>query len=344
MSIKTAIVGASGYSGEELVRLLSRHPQVELAAVTSRSLAGQKVADVMPALAGRVAKDLAFTPSSATELAARTDLDLVFLALPHGVAAEYAMALVDAGKRVIDLSADFRLSSVERYAEFYGKEHPAPELLARAAYVIPELATPGWQNAPMIASPGCYPTSIQLPLVPLLKAGLIEAQGLIIAAYSGVSGAGKKVADDYIYCARTESTKAYGLPKHRHLSEIEEQLSQAAGQPVVAQFCPHLAPMRRGIASTIIARAKQPDINALYQCWETAFANCPFITILPTGQTPDTAHVAHSNRAAMSAVYDERTGNVILTSAIDNLLKGASGQAVQLMNLWCGFAETDSLI
>ncbi len=344
--IKAAVVGAAGYSGEELVRLLAGHPQVELVAVTSRSLAGQPVRTVLPALAEKLAPTLRFTASDAAELAATAGIDVFFLALPHGVAAEYAVPLVAAGRRVIDLSADFRLGCPDLYASYYGQTHPAPELLTQAAYVIPELATDNaWRSAPLIAAPGCYPTSILVPLVPLLRAGVIESAGIVVASMSGVSGAGKKLAEDYLFCQRAESLKAYGMPRHRHLSEIEEQLGIAAGQPVIIQFCPHLAPMRRGIASTILARlAEGRTAEDAYAAWESTFGGAPFINLLPSGQNPDTAHVTRTNRLDLSAVADPRTGNLIVTSAIDNLLKGASGQAVQIMNRWFNLPETAGLL
>ncbi|WP_269537232.1 N-acetyl-gamma-glutamyl-phosphate reductase [Cerasicoccus fimbriatus] len=341
--VNVGIVGAAGYSGEELVRLIAGHPHANLTAVTSRSLAGKPVVEVMPRFRGLLPNDFAFTESDPQALAARDDIDVFFLALPHGVAAEYAEALVAAGKKVLDLSADFRLSSTETYKEFYGAEHPAPELLKDAAYVIPEVHGSGWENAKMIACPGCYPTSVITPLAPLLKAGLVEKDSIIVNAMSGVSGAGKKVSEDYIYCERNESAKAYGVPKHRHLSEIEEQLSAAAGEGVVIQFTPHLVPMKRGIATTIVAKAKQAGIEAIYAEWEKAYGDRPLVSLLPSGKTPDTAHVTGTSRIDFSAAYDARTGNVVITSAEDNLLKGASGQAVQLMNLWLGFPETAGL-
>ena len=341
--MNAAVIGASGYSGEELVRLLSRHPDVTLAAVTSRSLAGKPVADVMPGLRHLVG-DLEFTNSDPTELAARVDLDVFFLALPHGVASEYADPLFQAGKTVIDLSADCRLNSTTVYADYYGHKHPAPHLLAAAPYVIPELADDKWKNASLIACPGCYPTSIQLPLVPLLKAGLIKTDGIVINSYSGVSGAGRKVAEDFIYCERNESMKGYGMPKHRHLSEIEEQLSIAAFADCIVQFNPHLAPMSRGISTTIVAKAKKSSLQNIYSTWNTAYAEKPFVSVLPSGTYPDTKYVTGTNRADISAVYDPRTDNFIITSVIDNLLKGASGQAVQLLNLKFGFEETAGLV
>ena len=340
--MNAAVIGASGYSGEELVRLLSRHPNVTLAAVTSRSLAGKPVADVMPALRHLVG-DLEFTHSDPVVLAAREDLDVFFLALPHGVASEYADPLFQAGKTVIDLSADFRLKSTAVYEQYYGQAHPAPHLLAAAPYVIPELADDQWKSASLIACPGCYPTSVQLPLVPLLKQGIVKPTGIVINSYSGVSGAGRTVAEDFIYCERNESMKGYAMPMHRHLSEIEEQLEKAAFADCIVQFNPHLAPMSRGISTTIVAKANG-SLGNLYASWNATFAGKPFVNVLPSGSYPDTKHVTGTNRADISAVYDQRTDNFVITSVIDNLLKGASGQAVQLLNLKFGFAETAGLL
>ena len=340
--MKAAVIGASGYGGEELVKLLSRHPEVQLAAVTSRSLAGKPVAEVMPALRHAVG-DLRFTASNPVELAANDALDIIFLALPHGVASEFAEPLFQAGKIVIDLSADFRLGSSRIYEDYYGHAHPAPHLLEAAPYVIPELADDSWKKASLIACPGCYPTSIQIPLIPLLRAGIIDPKGIVINSYSGVSGAGRKVAEDFIYCERNESMKGYGMPKHRHLSEIEEQLEEAAFADCVVQFNPHLAPMSRGIATTIVAKAKG-SIDQVYTNWQKTYAGKPFVQVLPSGSFPDTKHVTGSNRCDIAAVYDPRTENFVITSVIDNLLKGASGQAVQLMNLKFGFNETAGLI
>ena len=339
---KIGIIGASGYSGEELVRLIARHPNAQLACVASRSLAGTKLADAMPHLRGIVDDSLEFTASEPAALAS-SDIDIFFLALPHGVAAEFAVPLVAAGKKVLDLSADFRLKSTETYQAFYGQKHPAPELLKDSVYVIPEIAPENWQDAKLIACPGCYPTSILTPLVPLVRESVVSTEHIVINSYSGVSGAGKKVAADYLYCQRDESVKAYGLPKHRHLSEIEEQLGMAAGKNVVVQFNPHLAPMKRGIATTITVPALKPGIEALYEVWHKTYKGRPCVAILDTKIRPDTAHVVGANRVDISGVYDERTGNFVITSAIDNLLKGAGGQAVQLMNLWCGWEETAGL-
>jgi N-acetyl-gamma-glutamyl-phosphate reductase len=245
---------------------------------------------------------------------------------------------------VIDLSADFRIADLATYQKYYG-EHHAPELLPSARFVLPELTPPAWRTeAKLVAAPGCYPTSILIPLVPLLAGGLVTREHIVVNSFSGVSGAGRKVDEFYLFVERAESAKAYGLVKHRHLAEVEEQLALQTGAPVIIQFNPHLAPMRRGIATTItVPAAKGATIEAVYAAWTKAYGASPFVQILPAGQTPDTAHTVGTNRIDISAVHDPRTGNFILTSAEDNLMKGASGQAVQIMNLWCGFAETDGL-
>lgn len=341
--MKVGIVGASGYSGEVLVKLLLRHPNVTLAAVTSRSNAGKPLASVIPAVRG-IDQGLTFVDSDPASLAAG-DIDLFFLALPHGAAATYAKALVPAGKRVIDLSADFRISDLATYQKYYG-EHHAPELLPNARFVLPELTPPSWkQEAKLIAAPGCYPTSMLIPLVPLLKAGVVTREHIVINAYSGVSGAGKKAEETYLFVERAESIKAYGLVKHRHLAEVEEQLALLSGGTTIVQFNPHLAPMRRGIATTITVPATPGGtVEQVYAAWNNAYKNRPFVHLLPTGQTPDTAHVVGTNRVDLSAVHDPRTGNFVITVAEDNLVKGASGQAVQIMNLWLGFDETAGLL
>jgi N-acetyl-gamma-glutamyl-phosphate reductase len=341
--MKVGIVGASGYSGEVLVKLLLGHPRVTLAAVTSRSQAGKTLAAVIPSVRG-ADHGLMFTDSDAAALAVG-DIDLFFLALPHGAAATYAKALVAGGKRVIDLSADFRIADLATYQKYYG-DHHAPELLPNARFVLPELTPPAWKTeAKLVAAPGCYPTSVLVPLVPLLKAGVIAREHIVVNAYSGVSGAGKKVDEMYLFVERAESTKAYGLGKHRHLAEIEEQLSLHTGAKIIIQFNPHLAPMRRGIATTItVPAAAGATTEKLYAAWKSTYANRPFVQLLPTGETPDTAHVVGTNRIDMSAIHDPRTGNFVITAAEDNLVKGASGQAVQIMNLWCGFEETAGLV
>jgi len=349
--MKTAIVGASGYSGEELVRLLLRHPQAELAAVTSRQYAGQTVARIFPKFGHDPrAKSLRFSEPQPELLA--TAAEVVFLALPHGVAAEFAAPLLNLGCQVIDLSADFRLKSPAIYKEFYGHDHPAPELLAKAVYGLPEIYRAEIKNASLIASPGCYPTSILLPVLPLLKAGLIKSSGIIADALSGVSGAGRKVELDYLFAECNESVRPYGIPKHRHLSEIEEQLSLAAGEPVVIQFSPHLIPVNRGILTTLylaptkhFANEKEMAVlgEQVARCYRTVYGQEPFVRLLDGSALPDTKNVAGANVIEIAWRIDPRTGRLIVISALDNITKGASGQAVQSMNILRGFPETAGL-
>ena len=350
--MKTAIVGASGYSGEELVRLLLRHPQAELAAVTSRQYAGQTVARVFPKFAHEPrAKALRFSEPK-PELLAK-EADVVFLALPHGVAAEFAVPLLDLGCQVIDLSADFRLKSPAIYKEFYAHDHPAPELLAKSVYGLPEIYREELKTASLIASPGCYPTSILLPLIPLLKAKLVRSTGIIADSLSGVSGAGRKVELDYLFVECNESVRPYGIPKHRHLSEIEEQLSLAADESVVIQFSPHLIPINRGILTTLYllpekGLANEAQVAAfreqIAQCYQSAYGQEPFVRLLEGAALPDTKNVAGTNVIEIAWRLDPRTGRLIVMSALDNITKGASGQAVQSMNILRGWAETAGLL
>ena len=341
---KVAIVGASGYSGEELVRLLLSHPHAELTAVTSRQYAGQSLAQVYPRFAHYPrARALRFSEPKA-ELLAR-QAQVVFLALPHGVAAEFAAPLLKLGCHVIDLSADFRVKSAAVYKEFYAHDHPAPGLLAQAVYGLPEVYREKIKGASLIASPGCYPTSILLPAIPLLKAGLIEPEGIIADSLSGISGAGRKAELDYLFVECNESVRPYGLPKHRHLSEIEQELSLAAGQPVILQFTPHLIPVNRGILTTLyLTPTAAATIDQVSACYQAAYASEPFVRLLEGKALPDTKNVAGGNVIEIAWRLDPRTGRLIVMSAEDNLVKGASGQAVQSMNLICGWPETAGLI
>jgi N-acetyl-gamma-glutamyl-phosphate reductase len=351
-SVNVAVVGASGYSGEELVRLLLNHPHAELTAATSRQYAGQTVAQIFPKFASHPrAKALRFTEPNA-ELLAR-QAEIVFLALPHGVAAEFAVPLLQHGCRVIDLSADFRLQSAELYREFYTHAHPAPDLLAKAVYGLPEVHRAQIQGALLVASPGCYPTSILLPTLPLLRAGLIQPQGIIADSLSGVSGAGRKAEADYLFCECNESVRPYAVPKHRHLSEIEEQLSLATGAEVVLQFTPHLIPVNRGILTTLYftptrSLSSLDDETALsleiVECYREAYATEPFVRLLEGRALPDTKNVVGTNVIEIAWRLDPRTGRLIVMSAEDNLIKGAGGQAVQSLNLMCGFPETAGLL
>jgi N-acetyl-gamma-glutamyl-phosphate reductase len=350
--IKVAIIGASGYSGEELTRLLLGHPGVELTALTSRQYAGQTVAQVFPKYANHPrAKALRFTDPNAELLAKQAQV--VFLALPHGVAAEFATPLLEAGCQVIDLSADFRLKSAALYQEFYGHEHPAPALLAKSVYGLPEVYRAAIKDATLIASPGCYPTSILLPVLPLLKAGVIKNSGIIADSSSGVTGAGRKVEQDYLFAECNESMRAYGLPKHRHLSEIEEQLSIAANEATVIQFTPHLMPVNRGILTTLYlapcehfsTAAQAAQIHArLTEVYRAAYGAEPFVRILEGKALPDTKNVTGSNSIEIAWRLDIRTGRLIVLSAIDNVVKGASGQAVQSLNIMAGLPETAGLV
>lgn len=332
--------------------MLLRHPHVELAAVTSRQNAGQTVAEVFPRFASYPrSRTLRFTEPDPKSLA--ESASIVFLALPHGVAAEYAVPLLEAGLRVIDLSADFRLRDAARYAEFYGHEHSAPALLAEAVYGLPELHRDAIRTARLVASPGCYPTSIIVPTFPLLRAGLIQSEGIIADSLSGVSGAGRKAEIDYLFSECNESLRPYGVPKHRHLSEIEEQLAAAAGRPVVVQFTPHLVPVTRGILTTLYlspappfqGTGKNADFTARVEaCFRAAYGEEPFVRLLEGKALPDTKNVVGTNVVEIAWRHDPRTGRLIVMSAEDNVVKGASGQAVQSLNLLCGFPETAGLL
>jgi N-acetyl-gamma-glutamyl-phosphate reductase len=349
---RVAIVGASGYSGEELVGLLLRHPHVELAAVTSRQNAGQTVAQIFPKYASHPrARTLRFTEPNAERLGKQSDV--VLLALPHGVAAEFAVPLLQSGCIVIDLSADFRLKSAATYQEFYAHEHPAPDLLKRAVYGLPEVYRRELREALLIASPGCYPTSVLLPMLPLLRARLVHPHGIIADSLSGVSGAGRKAEADYLFCECNESIRPYGVPKHRHLSEIEEQLSVAAGEKLVIQFTPHLIPINRGILTTLYLAPMEHFHGAegavalaekVAACYQAAYASEPFVRLLEGRALPDTKNVVGTNVIEIAWRVDPRTGRLVVMSAEDNILKGASGQAVQCLNIVCGWPETTGLL
>jgi N-acetyl-gamma-glutamyl-phosphate reductase len=343
-SKKVAVIGASGYSGEVLVQLLLNHPHAELVAVTSRQNAGQTLAQVFPKFASHPkSKSLQFTEPNAELLAKQADV--VFLALPHGVAAEYAIPLLDAGAIVIDLSADFRLKSAAVYKEFYAHDHPAPELLKKSVYGLPEIYREQIKKSLLIASPGCYPTSILLPLIPLLKNNLIKTSGIIADSLSGVSGAGRKAEMDYLFCECNESVRPYGVLKHRHLSEIEEQLSLAAKTQVTIQFTPHLIPVNRGILTTLYLEPKEKlSDEKISACYKKFYGNEPFVRLLEGKNLPDTKNVMGTNVIEIAWRIDSRTNRLIVMSAEDNLVKGASGQAVQSMNIICGFPETAGLV
>jgi N-acetyl-gamma-glutamyl-phosphate reductase len=332
---KAAIVGASGYSGQELIRLLLRHPHVEISQFTSRQYAGKAVADAFPRFRGQI--EATFVEPNVE----RIDADVVFLALPHGVAAEFAPKLLGKGIKVLDLSADFRLKSAVVYKEFYEHEHPAPDLLKESVYGLPELHRDAIRKANLVACPGCYPTSIILGIAPALKRGLVRADGLVVTSLSGVSGAGRKVADEYLFTECNESVRAYGIPKHRHISEIEQELSSLAGANVVISFAPHLVPINRGIVSTIYMSidGKSGDALAVYRDF---YRGERFVRV--TESLPDTKNVEMTNYCDISVRVDPRTNRLVAVSCVDNLTKGAAGQAVQCMNLICGYEETTGLL
>ncbi len=340
--MNTAIVGASGYGGEVLVKLLAAHPKANLVAVTSRSEVGKSVSEVMPELRGSL-DDLVFSSSDPETLAVREDIECAFLAVPHGAAATFAAPLVASGKKVIDCSADFRIANPATYEEFYGQAHPDPDLLQHATYVLPEIAEPGWESKKLFACPGCYPTSILVPLFPLIQNKVIGVDHIVANSFSGTSGAGKQSKLAFSYCEVNESAKAYGIPKHRHLSEIEEQLGRAGQGEVIIQFNPHLAPMNRGIITTITAPAGDSTTEDLYAAWNEVYADRPFVHILDSDTRPESKYTVGTNRVDISAIKDSRTGNFVITSAEDNLMKGLAGQAVQIMNLWQGWDETEGL-
>lgn len=339
--VPAAVVGASGYSGEELLRALAGHPLAEVVCVTSRQYEGRAVGEVLPQFAGGRIAGLTFSASTAPAVV-NSGARFVFLALPHGLAAEFAGPLVEAGLRVIDLSADFRLRSAEVFEEFYGERHPAPGLLAEAVYGMPEIYRDQIRGARLVASPGCYPTSIILPLHPLLRAGLIEPETIVANSISGVSGAGRKADVALLFAECNESLRAYGLPKHRHLSEIEQELSLAAGRAVRISFAPHLAPVTRGIVTTIhAALSPSATVERALDALRRAYESEPFVRLRQG--FPDTKHVTRTNFCDISLHGDPRTGRVVLCSAIDNLGKGAGFQAVQSFNIMAGLPERAGL-
>jgi N-acetyl-gamma-glutamyl-phosphate reductase len=361
---QVAIVGASGYSGEELVRLLLSHPFTELTSVTSRQYAGRALGEIFPKFANHPrARSLKFTEPKIETLA--KERLIVFLALPHGVAAEFAQPLLHSGCKVIDLSADFRVKNASVYKEYYAQDHPAPELLSQAVYGLPEVYRSQIRASSLVASPGCYPTSILLPTIPLLKAGLISPVGMIADSLSGVSGAGRKAELDYLFVECNESVRPYGVPKHRHLSEIEQELSLAAGEPVTIQFTPHLIPVNRGILTTLYltprgratrgtatgssgtpleAAALAAHGEEIAKCYHTAYGQEPFVRLLEGKALPDTKNVVGTNVIEIAWRLDPRTGGLVVMSAEDNLVKGASGQAIQCLNIMCGWPETTGLL
>ena len=338
--VRVAILGATGYGGMELLRYLHTHPAATVVAVSSEASAGQPLATAMPHLAG-----MELTLQTAAEVAAREDIQVAFCALPNGQAMKVAPALLARGCAVIDLSADFRLRDLAVFTRFYQLEHAAPELLPTVAYGIPELYRERIAAARLVANPGCFPTSALLALVPLLRAGLIEARGIIVDSKTGVSGAGRTaLKTPYLLAEANEDVAAYNVGAHRHTPEMEQQLTEAHGADVAITFIPHLIPMTRGIYTTAYAEVRRNCTTAeLLAAYRQTYAESPFVHVLDENTLPHTKWCAGSNRAFVTARVDARTGRVVALSVIDNLGKGMAGQAVQNMNLLCGFPQTYGL-
>ncbi len=334
--IKIGIVGGTGYTGVELLRILAQHPQAQLVAITSRKEAGMPVAEMFPSLRGSV--DLKFSDPKDAGLAA---CDLVFFATPNGIAMTEAQALLGAGAKVIDLAADFRIKDIAVWEKWYGMAHACPELVTEAVYGLPEVNREAIKGARIVANPGCYPTATQLGFLPLVEAGVVDDQHLIADTKSGVSGAGRKAETHILFSEASDNFKAYGVAGHRHLPEVRQGLARAAGHDVGLTFVPHLVPMIRGIHATLYGRlTKEIDLQALF---EQRYADEPFVDVLPAGSQPDTRSVRASNLCRI-AVHRPQGGDIIVVlSVIDNLVKGAAGQAVQNMNLMFGVAETTGL-
>jgi N-acetyl-gamma-glutamyl-phosphate reductase len=341
---KVAIVGASGYAGEELVRLLLAHPHVDLVAATSRQFAGKTLAQIFPRfLHHEKANALKFSDVDPKQLA--RDAEIIFLALPHGLAAEFAKPLLSAGGRIVDLSADFRIKDGAVYKEFYGHDHPAPELLGEAVYGLPEIYREKIRRVKLVACPGCYPTSILLPALPLVRENIVDLKNILVTSLSGVTGAGRKIEADYLFAECNESMRPYGVPKHRHLSEIEQELSIAAGEKITIQFTPHLVPVNRGIVTTVYLQPRGEISDAkILSSFEKAYRGEPFVRLLGSDRLPDTKNVVGTNFIDIAWRIDNRTGRLIVMSALDNIVKGASGQAVQCFNLMRGYPEAVGLL
>ena len=335
--IKIGIVGGTGYTGVELLRILAQHPQAQLVAITSRKEAGMPVAEMFPSLRGAV--DLRFSDPKDAGLAA---CDLVFFATPNGIAMTQAHALLSGGVKVIDLAADFRIKDIAVWEKWYGMTHACPELVEEAVYGLPEANRDAIKGARIVANPGCYPTATQLGFLPLVEAGVVDDQHLIGDTKSGVSGAGRKAETHILFAEASDNFKAYGVAGHRHLPEVRQGLSRAAGHEVGLTFVPHLVPMIRGIHATLYGRlTKAVDLQALF---EKRYADEPFVDVLPAGSQPDTRSVRASNHCRIAVHRPQGGDMVVVLSVIDNLVKGAAGQAIQNMNLMFGLPETTGLM
>ncbi len=336
--IQAGIIGGTGYTGVELLRILTLHPEVQIHKVTSRADAGKRVDSLYPNLRGYV--DAVFTEPSMESLA---ECDVVFFATPNGTAMRMAEPLLERGVKIIDLAADFRLTDPAAWEHWYGEPHTCPSLLQEAVYGLPEVNRERLRNARLVANPGCYPTAVQLGLLPLVEQRLIRLDSIIADAKSGVSGAGRKAEIPMLMSETGESFKAYGVKGHRHLPEIRQGLEQACGEPVGLTFVPHLVPMIRGIHATIYAQWAGSDATDLQSLYETRYRDEPFVDVLPEGSHPDTRNVRGSNRCQIAAHRPQGGNTVVILSVIDNLVKGAAGQAVQNMNLMFGLEEMTGL-
>ena len=334
--IKVAIVGATGYTGVELLRSLVKHPQVELSVITSRAEEGVKVEDLYPSLRGHI--DLVF---SVPDVKVLGTCDLVFFATPHAVAMNMMVELLGQGVRVVDLSADFRLKDTKLWSDWYGVPHACPELVAEAVYGLPELNREQIKTARLVAAPGCYPTAVQLGFMPLLENMLVDSAGLIANAASGASGAGRQAKIDTLFAEVNDSYKAYAATGHRHLPEIEQGLSLVAKEQVALTFVPHLLPMTRGIHATLYASLNtEISLDKLQSLFEARYQNEPFVDVMPSGSHPQTRSVKASNVCRIAVHKPQDRNTVVVLSVIDNLVKGASGQAIQSMNIMFGFDES----
>ena len=331
--VKVGVVGGTGYTGVELLRLLAQHPGAELTAITSRGEAGLPVADMFPSLRGRVS--LAFSDPAKADLEA---CDVVFFATPNGIAMKEAQRLLDAGVRVIDLAADFRIKDVAEWSKWYGMEHAAPGLVAEAVYGLPEVNRENIRSARLVANPGCYPTAVQLGFMPLVEAGVVEVSNLIADCKSGVSGAGRKAEVHTLFPEASDNFKAYAVPGHRHLPEIRQGVGLMAGKSVGLTFVPHLTPIIRGIHATLYARiTKEADFQALF---DERYKNEPFVDVLPAKSHPETRSVRAANVCRIAVHRPQGGDTLVVLSVIDNLVKGAAGQALQNMNIMFGLDES----
>jgi len=338
--LKVGIVGGTGYTGVELLRLLSTHAEAEVVMITSRAEDGVAVDELFPSLRG--AMDLRFSTPDVKLLAT---CDVVFFATPHNVAMNMVPELLAAGTRVIDLSADFRITDADLWSKWYHEKHVCPDVLATAVYGLPERNAEKIRSAKLIACPGCYPTAVQLGLIPLLEEKLVDPSRLIVSAASGVSGAGRQAKIDNLFTELSESFKAYGVGGHRHLPEIEQELALAAKGPVGLTFTPHLLPQVRGIHATMYAEMIDPAVplDEIQFLFEKRYADAPFVDVMPLGSTPQTRTVRGSNMCRIALYRPQNRDTLVVLSAIDNLVKGASGQAIQNMNLMFGLPETMGL-